>query len=192
MIIGLSGTQGTGKSTILQAAKAAGFIVDEISLSRTVQAKLGWDNLSRAQESAKNMILLQMGIAEEMFKRDMKYVTSDEIVLVERTPADVWAYTSIWCARNNVSLESNSWARDYNEALQVMMKFYACCIIVPQAQEIPFVMDPHRADLDSRDEVDRILRQFIHCTSTKQYEMKGVSREDRSKEICDFLKNYEN
>jgi len=192
MIIGLSGTQGTGKSTILQAAKAAGFMVDDISLSRTVQAKLGWDNLSRAQVSIKNMIQLQIGIAEEMHQRDKKYATSDEIVLVERTPADVWAYTSIWCARNNVSFESNSWARDYNEALQVMMKFYACCIIVPQAEEIPFVKDPHRADLDSRDEVDRIIRQFIHSTSTKQYEMKGVSREDRSKEICDFLKNYEN
>lgn len=192
MIIGLSGTQGTGKSAILQAAKAAGFMVDDISLARTVQAKLGWDNLSRAQESTKNMIQLQIGIVEEMHNRDVKHAESNEIVLVERTPADVWAYTNIWCARNNVPIESNSWVRDYKEALQVMMKFYACCIIVPQAEEIPFVKDPHRADLDSRDEVDRIIRQFIHSTSTKHYEMKGISREDRAKEICGFLNNYEN
>lgn len=192
MIIGLSGTQGTGKSTILQAAKAAGFKVDDSSIARTAQAKLGWDNLSRAQESFENAVELQLEIARSMHARDMKYAVSDEIVLVERTPADVWAYTSLWCARNNVPLESNSWAQDYFQALKLMVECYSCCIIVPQAKEIPFVKDPHRADLDSRDEVDQIIRQFISDYGNKQYEMKGVSREDRSKEICDFLENYEN
>jgi hypothetical protein len=138
------------------------------------------------------MMELQTSIAIAMHQRDMKHFESNEIVLVERTPADVWAYTSIWCARNKVLVETDSWAQEYYNTLKLMAKAYSCIVVVPQAKEIPFVKDPHRADFESRDEVDSLIREFIREHGSKQYEIKGVSKEERAKEICSFLKNYEN
>jgi predicted ATPase len=192
MIIGLSGTQGTGKSTVLAAAKTAGFSVVETSISRNVQAKLGWDNLSRAQESIKNMMVFQIEVASVMLSRDIQEASKDNIVLVERTPADVWAYTNIWCARNNICVQTDPWASDYYEALKLMAKVYTAFVIIPQVKEIPFVKDPHRADLDSRDEVDLLIRKFIAEQPQQKHEIFTISREDRSIEIVNILKQYEN
>jgi predicted ATPase len=187
MIVGLCGTQGTGKSTILQAAEAAGFKVDCTQVSRTVQANLGWDKLSRAEESVENMMLLQNEIANVMYDRDIKYLDSDEVVLVERTPADVWAYTCVWCKRNNVSISINPWAVDYKHRMQRMSTFYTRFIIVPQVAEIPFVEDPHRADYESRQYVDNIIRDFLKRGGLPYNEMKTISREERSAEIAALL-----
>lgn len=187
MIVGLCGTQGTGKSTILQAAEAAGFTVDRTQVSRTVQANLGWDKLSRAEESVENMMMLQNEIANVMYDRDTKYLDSDELVLVERTPADVWAYTCVWCHRNSVVRTANPWAIDYKRRMRYMSSFYTRFVIVPQVPEIPFVEDPHRADYESRQYVDDVIRGFVGSGGLPSYEMKTISREDRSAEIATLL-----
>jgi predicted ATPase len=187
MIVGLCGTQGTGKSTILQAAENAGFKVDRTQVSRTVQASLGWDKLSRAEESVQNMMMLQNEIANVMYDRDTKYLDSDELVLVERTPADVWAYTCVWCHRNKVAMTSDPWALDYKRKMRYMASFYTRFVIVPQVPEIPFVEDPHRADYESRQYVDDVIRNFVGTGGLPSYEMKTISREDRSAEIATLL-----
>lgn len=187
MIVGLCGTQGTGKSTILQAAEDAGFNVDRTQVSRTVQANLGWDRLSRAEESVENMMLLQNEIANVMYDRDIKYLRSDEITLVERTPADVWAYTCVWCQRNGVSLATDLWALDYKRKLRFLSSLYRSFVIVPQVPEIPFVEDPHRADYNSREFVDMVIREFLDSGQLNVKEIRTISREDRKAEIAAIL-----
>ena len=92
-IVGLCGTHGTGKSTIINGIRDLGYKVNQAQLSRSAQKALGWDTLSRAQESKANMWALQYAILNAMFDRDQEALSTGEIVLVERTPADVWAYT---------------------------------------------------------------------------------------------------
>lgn len=187
MIVGLCGTQGTGKSTILQAAEDAGFNVDRTQVSRTVQANLGWDRLSRAEESVENMMLLQNEIANVMYDRDVKYLRSDAITLVERSPADVWAYTCVWCHRNKVAMTTDPWALDYKRKLRFMSSLYRSFVIVPQVAEIPFVEDPHRADYESRGYVDKVIREFLNSGQLNVKEIQTVSREDRKAEIAALL-----
>lgn len=184
MLVGLSGTHGTGKSTILQAAENTGFIVDRTQISRSVQARLGWDRLSCAEDSIENMIALQEEIANVMYDRDIEYARTPQLTLVERTPADVWAYTKVWCSRHGLNAETYPWAQDYKCRLRRMSAAYHYHVFVPQVKEIPFVEDPNRADFASRLSVEIIIESYIFGGGLRAYVIKGITREERSAEIA--------
>ena len=45
-IVGLSGTHGTGKSTIINGVAELGYKVNQAQLARAAQKALGWETLS--------------------------------------------------------------------------------------------------------------------------------------------------
>lgn len=187
MLLGICGTHGTGKSTILNAAKNAGCKVDFSQLSRTAQKQLGWDNLSKAQESVDNMWALQDAILNAMNDRDQSILKSGELTIVERTPADAWAYTALWCNRLGINIFDRSFK---NEAVE---KYYNNCydlaqhylrfIVVPSIKEIPFEYDPNRADESSRDFVEKEINRFLWQSVLPIYTMKMTSKDGRAAEI---------
>lgn len=167
-IIGLSGSQGTGKSTILQWAQDDGYYVHKKGLSRTAQQMLGWDNLYTVKDSLENIFKLQDLVLDLLIKRDYSLSLVNDNVLVERTPADLWAYTWLWLQPYEPELYE-PWFYEYQEKLVEQSKIYDTLLLVPIVDEIPFVYDPQRANVDSRQEVQDYIFSFanLHFKNVK-------------------------
>ena len=160
-IVGLSGTHGTGKSTIINGVAELGYKVNQAQLARAAQKALGWETLSLAQESKENMWALQDAILEAMFDRDQEALSTGDIVLVERTPADMWAYAEMWCRRLNIDPVTNPSAIRYKHYCRDLAKNYCRFLIVPSTEAVKFVAEPNRADLESRQFVELAINEFI-------------------------------
>jgi predicted ATPase len=182
-IIGVCGTHGTGKSTIVKSVREAGYPVMDVQLSRTAQAALGWSSLSLAQESIENMWDLQEAVLGAMWDRDQAITKSKTLTLVERTPADVWAYTQLWCQRVGVDVGSSRQALSYRQRCRDMACQYAKFICVPASDKVPFVEDPHRADLASRKYVESEIKRFISSGLLPAYDIVYDDQDERSAEV---------
>jgi predicted ATPase len=172
-IVGLCGTHGTGKSTIINGIRDLGYKVNQAQLSRSAQKALGWDTLSRAQESKANMWALQYAIMDAMFDRDQEALSTGEIVLVERTPADIWAYTEMWCRRLNIDPINDQQAREYKAQCRSFADNYCRFLFIPVSEAVKFVAEPNRADLESRTFVDIAIRKFIESGDLPLTEIKS-------------------
>ena len=186
-IIGLAGTHGTGKTTLLQAAKAKGIPVDESQLSRTAQTLLGWESLKPAQESQENMWALQDAILEAMSIRDSKINASGIATLVDRTPADVWGYTHLWITRLGADKVDADRIRDYYQKCFTLATAYRVQIIVPIREEIPFVEQPNRADVQSRLFHARTVDDFIFGNGFEHCFIRSLSVEDRVNDLLSIM-----
>jgi predicted ATPase len=187
-VVGLSGTHGTGKSTILSGAEQRGVEVNKTSLSREAQRSLGWDRLSRAEESITNVWNLQYAILGAMRQRDVNIEGSGRHVLVDRTPADVWAYTEMWCQRFGIDTTADARAVAFKERCHYMMLSYATIVVVPPVPEIPFVPEPGRADSKSREMVQRVIEDFIWEKPVPTVTIKTPRIEDRVEIVVELIK----
>lgn len=187
-IIGLSGTHGTGKSTILNGVADAGFTVDRSQLSRAAQAALGWDTLSRAGESVENMWALQNMILRMLSIRDERIVEAQTLTFVERTPADLWAYTQMWCRRLDVDVFTTPSAQHYRAECTRQMANYNAIMILPPHDDVPFVAEPNRADEIGRLQADHDITSFIiHQNEMRAYIIKNVGKLERIAEVVNYL-----
>lgn len=124
-VVGLSGAQGGGKSSLLIELQTRGWRLDQFRVSRAVQAELGWDSLDRVMDSPETMIEFQNEVFKQKFNHDLVLCVKgshefeavrkqgggitceadperahrNEFILTERTFADIWAYTSLWTWR---------------------------------------------------------------------------------------------
>lgn len=187
MILGISGSHGTGKSTITNALKEW-IQVDESQLSRSAQKALGWDKLSIAGESIENMWALQDAIFEAMIQRDWRLNLMPEFVATERTPADLWAYTVMWCKRLGIDHKVDERAQEYFRKCKTASKLYDAFIIVPICTAIPFEVDPNRADLQSREEVSELIQDFLEEDTEKCHTIFSTGKQERAEEAIRFLK----
>lgn len=187
-IVGLCGTHGTGKSTILQGVKEAGITTNQSQLSRIAQKELGWDSLSKAQDSVDNMWALQDAILNAMHERDTLIHTSQVMTVVERTPADMWAYTKMWCNRLSIDIHDNR-VVSYCKACHNLADRYLQFVYVPPIDAIPFKVDPHRADKESRQSVANYVSSFLSLSNHPTYKIATVSQQDRVKEMLVLLED---
>ena len=158
-LMGLTGAHGTGKSTIIQGVGEFGVQTIQSSLSRTAQATLGWDSPARAGDSEENMWQFQEAILGAMYDRDMSILGDNTLTLVDRTPADVWGYVSLWSHRLGGADPAH--LKDFKNRCRVMASRYTAHIIVPIHDDVPFVEEQGRADIDSRDFHEKEICQFI-------------------------------
>ena len=188
-VLGLCGAHGTGKSTILQGVKAAGYPVDESQLSRAAQKMLGWNDLKPAQESVENMWALQDAVLTAMYDRDKRINDSKILTLVDRTPADVWGYTMLWMMRlDNIGEENRRREQKFRQACRVLSSQYAKHIIVPIRDEIAFVAEKNRADADSREFHARHVMNFVAGHLDKHI-VETIDPADRVEEVVNVIKN---
>jgi len=186
MIFGLCGTHGTGKSTILSGVEAAGWRVDRTQLSRHAQAALGWDRLSRAQESADNMWQLQEAILAAMYDRDHAIMRAEQATVVERTPVDVLAYTHMWCERLQID-PKNSRLLEYKGRVRELAKNYSQHMLVQPCAAVPFEEHTARADLKSRASVAANIAAFLWDSGLPHYIFKTTQPQTRVAEACAVL-----
>lgn len=123
-VVGISGAQGGGKSSLLAELKIRGWRVDDFKVSRAVQAQLGWDTLERVMDDPLTMQTFQNEVIRQKYNRDMvlgakmwhefeprekgddedksitlaigPHTNRDHYILTERTFADIYAYTALW------------------------------------------------------------------------------------------------
>jgi predicted ATPase len=182
-LVGLTGSHGTGKSTILQGVKQTGHRVDESQLSRAAQIRLGWPDLSQASRDAESMWQLQEAIQASMYDRDTAIEKSGLVTLVDRTPADIWGYTSLWCARLDIDTETDRRAIMYREICRRMLERYARFVYVPIMKEIPFVAEARRADAASREWHDAFVGRYLWDMAVPVHIIKTVQIDCRVAEV---------
>lgn len=182
-IIGICGTHGTGKSTVLQGVKAQGFKVNETQISRKVQKALGWETLGEAEKSVQNMWDLQETILATMYDRDQAILKSDMLTAVERTPADVWAYTEMWCTYHGIDVKQNAQAVNFKARCRSMAEKYAKYVMVLPHDAVLFAPDPNRATLMSRKFVELAIARFIEEGSYSSYVIRSPDRKERITEM---------
>lgn len=189
MIVGLCGSHGTGKSTVVKEARERGIVVDDRQLARTAQAKLGWASLTEAQKSLENMWLLQNAVFHALMERDEQITEeNDGLTLVERTPADAWAYARLWLFRQGIDPDADHEAIIYRKTLENHAKrYYSSFVILPIRSEIPFVAEANRADLESREFVDVHVRDFIMRNDLPHYTLKSLGPSLRGAELESYL-----
>lgn len=186
-IIGICGTHGTGKSTILNGVEARGYPVNKAQISRTVQKALGWNSLTEAQHSVQNMWDLQETILCVMYDRDAEINKLGILTTVERTPADVWAYTEMWCTYHGIDPKTSQQATNFRARCLKMAESYARFIIVEPNEAVVFEPDPNRATQLTRKFVQSSINRFIGGASLPAYLIRGVTREERVAEAVSTI-----
>ena len=159
-VLAVSGTHGTGKSTVLRGLRELNIPVLDAQLSRTAQKMLGWESLSLAQESTEHMWQLQDMILSLMYDRDKLIAKSKTLTVVERSPADLWAYTKMWCSRLNVELSSERVILYKNKCRELSKAYRGFFMLYPNVM-VPFQAEDARADLESRDSVQADIEEFL-------------------------------
>ena len=92
-VVGISGAQGGGKTTLLDQMKVLGYQVDDFKVARSVQEELGWASLNHVTTSIDVMIDFQTRILEAKALNDRQLKEKGNgVILVERTFADIYAY----------------------------------------------------------------------------------------------------
>lgn len=121
-VVGLSGAQGGGKSSLLIELENRRWRLDKFRVSRAVQAQLGWETLDNVMSSPQTMMEFQEEVFRQKYNHDLtlsvkgwhefegvgkqngsitceadpEHDHRNEFILTERTFADIWAYTSLW------------------------------------------------------------------------------------------------
>lgn len=152
-LIGLSGPQGGGKTTLLNGLKDKSIVVDDFKVSREVQKQLGWDSLSQVMESPDTMMAFQAKVRDVKYVRELENAarTDVDMILTERTFADIATYTQLWSWE---LVDAGKWeVKDaieflvgYVELCKSNQKVYAGNLILPAMPHIKFEADPHRAE----------------------------------------------
>lgn len=159
-VVAVSGPQGAGKTTLLEGAKRAGWQVDDFKVSRAVQKEFGWDNLSRVMEHPETLIKFQNRILEryEENVEGLRERPGDDIILIERSYADLYAYTKLWVAYLwGDSGDPDGFVLDYITRLEKAQANLSGMAYLPFGDHIVFEHDVHRASADHVDRVQELL-----------------------------------
>ena len=210
-IIGLTGAHGSGKTTTLSELERRGYTVDPFKVSRTVQQKRGWSDLSQALTSFEEMYQFQIDILETKYAHDLKLKNEGHgsFVLVERTFLDIYAYASYWTWEfhsfnsqivspfaDRIDFETATkflmWFR--NKCEQAQIEIYAGVCLLPRMSHIQFAEDPNRASKEVSANITFETMEHLahHINSPKiqvpTYKMSGKTVAERADEIEKFMR----
>lgn len=191
-VIGFSGAHSTGKSTVINCIATSTnslILSDTFQVSRTVQEELGLtlDEITSDIELMKpfQSKLLSVKAIHDLSLRDS---INPGFICVDRTPADMYAYAKIWIENHPLgSLTKNQeWLEDYKVSCAAQMSIYSCIAYFP-IDGIPFVYDPKRASLETRERHDKLCLEFLSINKSPVYTMSFGSSEQRTDDLCRHL-----
>jgi len=109
MLIAISGSQGSGKSTILKRIKDLGFNTVERKTSRSILDEWGV-TLQQVNNDYELTIRFQEEIIERKRTDELESITSSNLFFTERTFADLFSYSLITLGKDN---SFNTWLNTY-------------------------------------------------------------------------------
>jgi hypothetical protein len=206
-VIGLSGAQGAGKSSMLLELRSRGWILDEFRVSRAVQKQLGWDSLARVMDAPETMMQFQNEVFRQKYEHDLELSeavgartidSQGHVVLTERTFADIWSYTSMWTWRFHDQDKMT-----FEQCLEFLTPFtkrcadaqaevYSGVLLLPFMSHIVFEDDTHRA---SRSDVDSVYEDVDRFVDRKTPNMRKLyitseTVSDRADQVEKFLRSF--
>lgn len=202
-LVSLSGPQGSGKSTTLNALselikeRNLAIFIDDFKLSRSVQERLGVADLSHAVQSFNNMHEFQEMILEarqlredELF--DMHLHGDIDIIITERSHADICAYYRLWSEKLNA---------DSDEQIMSQTQFISdcrfesyntsCFLYLPFMDHVKFEVDPNRAGSEDIQRFNDLLLEELELMSQDGYcTVVGITPRERAESILNQLSDY--
>ena len=193
-VIAISGAQGAGKSTLLEELKSRGFYIDSFKVSRSVQESLGFTSLNDATAT----LPIGVGFQEKIFEAKLKHDKQlnelpYDVVLVERSFADIYAYSLQWVKKHSTfdKTQSNAtlWSFRFKQQCLAAQKLcYNGCILLPYMDHMVWQEDVRRADKNS---VDSVYNEIIKFTESSGKSMLQISEKTvgaRAVQVQNFLK----
>jgi hypothetical protein len=164
VIVGIAGAHSTGKTKLLQVLSTNYNIsVDTTSsLSRAAQQELGFSTLEEATSTYDGFWNLQELILQKLSDRDSQYIPNTNLVLVDRTPAELFAYATVW-RRKHPDRDDGTRYRNYTNTCFSAMRLYRGIIYRHINPKFPFVAEPNRASLEDREETDKNIQAFLNA-----------------------------
>jgi predicted ATPase len=198
-VVGLSGAQGGGKSTLLSELCSRGYTVDAFKVSRAVQKQLGWETLERVMDSPQTMMTFQQEVWRQKYHNDKKLKgIGGDFILTERTFADIAAYTTSWTwkfvDKGDLSLtEASDFLTPYlGSCSRAQLEVYDAVLLLPFARGVvKWEADPHRASLDDADSVYESVVRFTEGRSFLSQPRFTITERrvlDRADQVETFLK----
>jgi predicted ATPase len=133
MIITLSGSQGQGKSTVLQSLADRGYTVVEKKTSRSILKEWGYtlNEVNKYPPLTKNF---QEEIIERHFATMIPHINSDVPVFMERSFADIFTYALFALGSYN---EYDEWLDSYYKRCQDYQSCYAMVVHISGRTYVP-------------------------------------------------------
>ena len=133
MLIAISGSQGSGKTTTLNKLKELGFTTVERKTSRSILNDWGV-SLKEVNENAELTLKFQEEITLRKYQDEMEYVSSSEWVFTERTHADLFTYALISLGKDN---HHNDWLNTYYQTCKEHNQSYASVFYIRAGHFVP-------------------------------------------------------
>ena len=173
-VIGLSGPQGGGKTTLLDGLKKEGLAIDDFKVSRQVQKELGWNSLENVLKSVGTMIMFQKKVADVKFAREQENAARTDVdtILTERTFADIASYTQLWSwelahARKWSIRDAIDFSIGFVDLCANRQRVYDGNILLPAMPHILWQADPHRAAREHQEFITDQLDRFFEVKNPK-------------------------
>jgi predicted ATPase len=196
-LIGLSGPQGGGKTTLLNGLKDKGIVIDDFKVSREVQKQLGWESLSQVMKSPETMMQFQAKVRDVKYVRELENIerTDADIILTERTFADIASYTQLWAWE---LVDSEKWS--LKDAVQFLVGYVDLCkanqavysgnLILPSMPHVQWQADPHRAEKKHVEFVTAQMDRFfdlVHPRSVPTFSITEESVDGRIEQVYNWI-----
>jgi hypothetical protein len=170
--------------------EARGFRVDTHSLPRAAQKALGWDSLRRIEESEENMWALQDMVLAMLNERDRKIRSIGEVTFVDRTPVDFVGYVNVWASRLNWKIDRRRFNQYIIDCIAAMER-YDGQYFFPIRDEIPFVPEHNRGDLESREQNQDAMLQFMTRSGVEFKMIMSLDVSERANEVLSKMYSRE-
>lgn len=163
-VIAISGTQGSGKTTVLNELQKNGYAIDTYKVSRAVQEELKSQALTEVTGSFEVMKQYQELVFKRKYERDMSLKNTGGLILTERSFIDIAAYASLWLAKIIDSGEQvdTEWGLAFTRKCKdAQLEVYGGAVMIPLLPGIQHEQDPKRASYNDSDAFYRICTGFI-------------------------------
>jgi hypothetical protein len=192
-LIGVSGAHGCGKTSVLDELKRQQhpeIFIDDFKVSRTVLAELGM-TLEEVTASAELTKAYQKKVLDRKIQRDgselpgAAYGAQVKSIFVDRTVADIYAYTRLWCEKNNIEQE---WFNSFEQICIGTIRLYDKVLLIPIGK-FAFVDDGIRAKEETQATIASYIEEFVVAQAKKYHVIESTSVDLRAHEILRIIKN---
>ena len=120
MLVAVSGSQGSGKTTILDALKERGYPIVERKTSRSILAE--WEvSLEEVNDNPGLTIQFQDEISKRKYEDEREFIESDKLCFTERTHSDLFTYALVSLGKDN---KYSKWLNEYYDSSKEYNQLY--------------------------------------------------------------------
>jgi len=175
MLFAVSGSQGSGKSTVLEGLKEKGYNVLERKISRSILAD--WDvSLDEVNMQPELSLRFQDEILKRKFSDEQDAVNSDDIYFTERTYMDSFVFYMYTFGSKTIF---NQNINDYYQRCCEYDTNYTSVFLLPFGQFDILNDGVRNSNSLYGESIDVVLRNFLRKSTTPLHEIEQESVSDR-------------